>query len=106
MRRSGAPCGTRQSQNKVIGPGWAFFGDAAPLPSVKAGKLHAQAFTGANQNELLPDLPTMLEAMNPGFVLQPWYGSPVPADTTPRIIEKLNAKTVKILRHPWSTTRY
>ncbi|MBC7706191.1 MAG: hypothetical protein H7274_19860 [Rhodoferax sp.] len=70
------------------------------LPRVKASKLRALAVTGANRNELLPDLPTMREAMDPGFVLEAWYGLLVPAGTAPEIIEKLNAKTVKTLPDP------
>ena len=70
------------------------------LPQVTAGKLRALAVTGANRNPLLPDVPTMQEAINPGFVLEAWYGLLAPAGTPPEIIAKLNAEIGKILRDP------
>ena len=76
------------------------------LPRVKAGELGALAVCGANRNELLPDLPTMREAMNPGFMLEAWYGLLAPADTAPEIIAKLNAKTVNTLPDPLRASRW
>ena len=76
------------------------------LPRVKAGELGALAVCGANRNELLPDLPTMREAMNPGFMLEAWYGLLAPADTAPEIIAKLNAKTVDTLPDPLRASRW
>ena len=70
------------------------------LQQVKAGKLRALAVTGANRSQLLPNVPTMSEAMNPGFALDAWYGLFAPADTSPDIVNKLNAEVVKILNDP------
>jgi tripartite-type tricarboxylate transporter receptor subunit TctC len=70
------------------------------LPHVKAGKLRALAVTGNNRNELLPSVPTMKEAMTPGFVLEAWYGLLAPAGVPAEIVNKLNAEIVKILRDP------
>ncbi len=70
------------------------------LQLVKSGRLRALAVTGANRSQLLPDVPTMNEAMNPGFVLDAWYGLLAPAGTSPEIVTRLNAEMVKILRDP------
>lgn len=70
------------------------------LQLVKSGKLRALAVTGANRSQLLPDVPTMSEAMSPGFVLDAWYGLLAPAGTPPEIVNRLNAEMVKILRDP------
>lgn len=70
------------------------------LQQVKAGKLRALAVTGANRSQLLPDVPTMNEAMKPGFVLDAWYGLLAPVGTPPEIVNRLNAEMAKILRDP------
>lgn len=70
------------------------------LPQVRAGKLRALGVTGATRNSLLPDVPTMKEAMDNGFVLEAWYGLLAPAGTPPEIIDKLHAEIVKILQDP------
>jgi tripartite-type tricarboxylate transporter receptor subunit TctC len=70
------------------------------LPLLQTGKLRALAVTGANRSQLLPDVPTMNEAMNPGFVLDAWYGLLAPVGTPPDIIARLNSEMVKILRDP------
>ena len=70
------------------------------LQLVKSGRLRALAVTGANRSQLLPDVPTMNEAMSPGFVLDAWYGLLAPAGTPPEIVARVNAEMVKILRDP------
>ncbi|MCY7309097.1 MAG: tripartite tricarboxylate transporter substrate binding protein [Rhodoferax sp.] len=70
------------------------------LQQVKAGKLRALAVTGANRSALLPMVPTMSEAMNPGFVLDAWYGLLAPAGTPPEVVNKLHAELARILRDP------
>ena len=70
------------------------------LQQVRSGKLRALAVTGANRSQLLPNVPTMSEAMNPGFVLDAWYGLLAPAGTPVEIVNRLNAELGKILRDP------
>ena len=77
------------------------FGTLPPtLTHIRAGKLRALAVTGANRSQLLPNVPTMSEAMNPGFVLDAWYGLLAPAGTPVEIVNRLNAELGKILRDP------
>jgi tripartite-type tricarboxylate transporter receptor subunit TctC len=70
------------------------------LPHVKSGRLKALAQTTSKRSAPLPDLPTFIEAGVPGFHVDGWVGLFVPAGTPPRIIERLYAETVKVLRLP------
>jgi len=53
--------------------------------------LPALGVTCGRRNPQLPDVPTMQEAMNPGFVLEAWFGLWAPAGTPPEIVRRLNA---------------
>ena len=70
------------------------------LPHVKAGRLKALAQTTAKRSGPLPDLPTFAEAGVPGFNVDGWVGLFAPGGTPPRIIERLYAEAVKVLRMP------
>ena len=70
------------------------------LPHVKSGRLKALAQTTAKRSASLPDLPTFVEAGLPGFNVDGWVGLLAPAGTPPRIVERLYAETVKVLRLP------
>lgn len=69
-------------------------------PLVQAGKLRALAVTSAARNPRLPQVPTMKEAMPPGFELNAWFGILAPAGTPPAIVSRLNAEIVKALGDP------
>ncbi|MCB2001487.1 MAG: tripartite tricarboxylate transporter substrate binding protein, partial [Rhodoferax sp.] len=70
------------------------------LPQVKAGKLRALAVTGPKRSAQFPDVPTMAEAMKPGFTLDAWYGLLAPAGTPEPVIARLNAELLKVLADP------
>ncbi|HZM45452.1 MAG TPA: tripartite tricarboxylate transporter substrate binding protein [Burkholderiales bacterium] len=70
------------------------------LPHVKSGRLKALAQTTSKRSAPLPDLPTFAEAGVPKFHVDGWVGLFAPAGTPPRIIERLYAETVKVLRMP------
>jgi tripartite-type tricarboxylate transporter receptor subunit TctC len=70
------------------------------LPQVKAGKLRGLAVTGPKRHPLLPDVPTLLEAMPNGFDLEAWFGIWAPAGTPADIVKKLNAEIVAVLADP------
>ncbi len=70
------------------------------LPSVKAGKTRALAVTSAQRVALLPDVPTMAEAGQPGFESYNWQGIIVPAGTPRAIVERLNREFNAILALP------
>ena len=70
------------------------------LPQVKAGKLRALAVTTAKRSSALPDVPSLSETVLPGFDVGTWFGLLAPANTSPAIVQKLNAEIVKIIQQP------
>jgi tripartite-type tricarboxylate transporter receptor subunit TctC len=70
------------------------------FPHVKAGRMKALAQTAAKRSAAVPDLPTFVEAGIPGYNVDGWVGLFAPAGVPPRIIGRLYAETVKVLRLP------
>jgi tripartite-type tricarboxylate transporter receptor subunit TctC len=71
------------------------------LPHVRTGKLRAIAVADATRSQLLPDVPTIAEALPlPGFSVQLWYAVLAPAGTPKPIIDRLNAEINRIVRDP------
>ena len=70
------------------------------LPQVKAGRLRPLAVTTARRSALFPELPTLREAMNPGFTLDAWYGLLAPAGVSADVVSRLNAELLKVLADP------
>ena len=71
------------------------------LQHVKTGKLKALAVTSAKRSPLLPDVPTVAEAMGlPDFELVGWFGLLAPARTPPEVVARLHAETLKALKDP------
>jgi tripartite-type tricarboxylate transporter receptor subunit TctC len=72
----------------------------AALPSVKAGKTRALAVTSGQRLALLPEVPTMAEAGQPGFESYNWQGVVAPAGTPRAIVDRLNREFNAILAMP------
>jgi tripartite-type tricarboxylate transporter receptor subunit TctC len=65
----------------------------APITSkalADEGKLRILAVTGERRSSMLPDVPTVSEALIPGFTATTWNGLVAPAGTPPAIIETLS----------------
>jgi tripartite-type tricarboxylate transporter receptor subunit TctC len=70
-------------------------GDLSTLmPHVQSGKMRALAVTSARRSTLLPNLPTVAEAV-PGYEASGWFGVLVPAGTPQSIVGRLNSEIVK-----------
>ena len=69
------------------------------VPHIKSGKVRALGVTGAQRSKLLPDLPSIAEAL-PGYGASGWYGLLAPAATPKDVLARLNAEAVKSLRSP------
>jgi tripartite-type tricarboxylate transporter receptor subunit TctC len=76
------------------------------LPLANEGKLRALAVTSLKRSPTAPDLPTMDESGFPGFDATAWFGLMAPAGTSPAIVEKLHAATVKALAAPDVRTKF
>lgn len=70
------------------------------LKFVKEGRLKALAVTSAKRSPLLPDVPTVAEALGIDYDLSGWFGLVAPAHTPPAIIARLNTEIGKVLRDP------
>lgn len=69
-------------------------------PHIKAGTLRGLAVTGEKRWFDLPDIPTVVEAGYPGFVLDTWTMMLLPTKTPPEIGERLVKETIAIFQRP------
>ena len=69
------------------------------LPHIQAGKIHALGTTGPKRSPLLPDTPTLKEAV-PGYEVVTWYSFVAPAGTPKPVIERLNREISAIIESP------
>lgn len=76
--------------------GMPIFGTA--LAFVKDGRLRALAITSEKRSPYLPDVPTLVEALPPGFLLNSWAGVFAPAKTPATIVNRLGKEINAILR--------
>ena len=94
----GAPAAVLAVMNGEVTMG--FFNTPTVLGQIKAGKLKALAVTGKDRSVMLPNVPTMIEAGVPDFVVAGWLGFAVPAKTPGAIVARLNAEINRIGQDP------
>ncbi len=66
------------------------------VPHMQAGKLRGLAVTTAKRWYSLPDIPVLADTV-PGYNVELWFGTMVPAGTPPAIINQLNSVINKAL---------
>jgi tripartite-type tricarboxylate transporter receptor subunit TctC len=74
------------------------------IPQIKAGKVRPLAVTTATRSELLPDLPTVGDAV-PGYESSGLFGFGAPKATSAEIIDKLNREINAALADPRARAR-
>lgn len=94
----GAPAAVLAVMNGEVT--WGSFNAPTVLGQIKAGKLRALAVTTKERSAMLPDVPTMIEAGVPDFVVATWLGFAVPAGTTSAIVTRLNAELNRVGQLP------
>ena len=67
---------------------------------IRANRLRPLAVTTTQRTAMLPDVPTMIEAGIPGFVVTQWHGIVAPAGTPRPIVDRLYQGIAKSLQHP------
>ncbi len=67
---------------------------------VRAKKLKGLAIASPARHKMAPEIPTMIEAGVPGYVVTQWHGMMAPRGTPPAIIERLHAEIVKVVQLP------
>jgi tripartite-type tricarboxylate transporter receptor subunit TctC len=73
---------------------------ATVLPHVKAGKLKGLAVLGSSRSAAAPELPTLADALLPGFEVTNWIGTFGPAGMPAAVTAKLNAEILALMSTP------
>lgn len=94
----GAPAAVLAVVNGEVTMG--FFNAPTVLGQIKAGKLKALAVTTKDRSVMLPDVPTMMEAGVPDYVVATWLGFALPANAPPAVISRLNTELNRIGQLP------
>jgi len=94
----GAPAAVLAVVNGEVTMG--FFNAPTVLGQIKAGKLKPLAVTSQGRSAMLPDVPTMIEAGVPDFVVAGWLGFALPANTPGAIVSRLNTELNRIAQNP------
>jgi len=74
-----------------------FSSTTAIIQHVRAGRAKALAVTGPRRASIAPEIPTVVEAGLPGYVVTGWFGLLAPAKTPPAVVERLNAEINRVL---------
>ena len=67
------------------------------LPHVQSGRLRGLAVTGDARLPMIADVPTMVEAGVPGFVVNGWYAVLAPAGTPAAIVERVSREIAAVV---------
>ncbi len=93
--------GSNEARTALIGGQVPIMFDAIPTmrEQAEAGRVRGLATTGPQRSPLMPNLPTVAEAV-PGYEASIWLGIMAPAATPLPIRERLNAEVNRILGLP------
>lgn len=83
----------------------AFLSMGSLYSHVRAGRLRALAVASAERVKMAPDLPTMIEAGVPGYVVTQWHGMLAPRGTPRTVVERLHKEIVSAVRRPEVSSR-
>jgi tripartite-type tricarboxylate transporter receptor subunit TctC len=72
----------------------------AVFPLIQSGRLRAIAVTGRARQEVLPDVPTMIESGLKDFDLTGWHGVYLPAGVPAEIVNRIYNEIVRVLDEP------
>jgi tripartite-type tricarboxylate transporter receptor subunit TctC len=79
----------------------AFGAPTTSVAHIKAGRMRAVAYTGAQRYAGLPDVPTVSESAIPGFVYEAsWHGIFAPAATPMAVIARFQGEIARAVQAP------
>jgi tripartite-type tricarboxylate transporter receptor subunit TctC len=76
------------------------FNTPTVIGQIKGGKLKPLAVTSEKRSDLLPEIPTMIEAGVKDYVVNTWMGFAVPAGVPEAVVGRLNAEINRIGQLP------
>ncbi|WP_241665243.1 Bug family tripartite tricarboxylate transporter substrate binding protein [Teichococcus oryzae] len=89
------------TQDLLTGRVQMFITTPPPLmPYVKDGSLRALAITSAERHPALPEVPTMAESGQPGFVQLAWFAVFAPAATPEPVLKRLSDAVAAVVQEP------
>ncbi|MCI0752397.1 Bug family tripartite tricarboxylate transporter substrate binding protein [Teichococcus vastitatis] len=89
------------TQDLLTGRVQIFITTPPPLmPYVRDGSLRALAITSAERHPALPDVPTMTESGQPGFVQLAWFAVFAPAATPEPTLKRLSDAVAAVVQEP------
>src|ERR1700732_3304883 len=91
-----------EARNGVIGGQVQMMIDAVTTmaPNVSQGQVRALATTGEKRSSVLPDVPTVEQAVLSGYEATIWLGLMAPTGTPKPVIDKLNAAVNAAIKRP------
>ena len=78
----------------------SFLSGGSVYNQVRSQKLRPLAIASTTRAKIAPEIPTMIEAGVPGFVVTQWHGLLAPRGTPRDLIERLHAEIVKAVHRP------
>jgi tripartite-type tricarboxylate transporter receptor subunit TctC len=98
--------GSNEARTAVLAGQVPIMFDAIPTmrEQIAAGRVRGLATTGPQRSPLLPELPTVAEAL-PGYEASIWLGVMAPTGTPRAVVERLNAEINRILERPETRER-
>lgn len=98
--------GSNEARTAVISGQVPIMFDAIPTmrEQIAAGRVRGLATTGPERSPLLPELPTVSEALS-GYEASIWLGLMAPTGTPRPIVERLNAEVNRVLELPATRER-
>ena len=85
---------------------FSFLSGGSIYNQVRSGKLRALAIASNKRAKVAPDLPTMIEAGVPGYLVTQWHGLLAPRGTPKPVIDRLYKEVVKAVQRPDVATRF
>jgi tripartite-type tricarboxylate transporter receptor subunit TctC len=83
----------------------SFLSGGSVYSHVRTQKLKALAIASAARAKMAPELPTMIEAGVPGFLVTQWHGLLAPRGTPRATVERLHSEIVKAVHRPEVASR-
>ena len=83
----------------------SFFSGGSVFGQIRTQKLRPLAIASSARAKMAPEVPTMIEAGVPGFLVTQWHGLLAPRGTPRAIVDRLHAEIAKAVQRPEVASR-